>query len=358
MSDYAVEVQDVSKSYGPVAALNRLSLAMERGKFVVLLGPSGSGKTTLLSILGGFTEPTTGRILIGGHDVTNLPPARRPTVTVFQDYALFPHMTVRENVAFGLEMRKVPRQERTKLADRALGVVGLESFGSRRIHQLSGGQRQRVALARAIVIEPEVLLLDEPLGALDVKIRRQMQDELLQLQRQLGASFIHVTHDQEEAMSIADVVVLMSNGKIEDVGPPERIYRRPASVFAATFMGDTNLLEGVVKRTDAGASQIETTIGLINAVGDHARGDRVHISIRPENLHLGMADNSNAITLGPARLREAVFQGTHWRCRAELVNAPDISLTVRLPPQSQVRIDNIDELWVSAEHSVVLPRVS
>ena len=234
MTTPSVELHDVSKSYGNVVALDRMSLSIDKGAYVVLLGPSGSGKTTLLSILGGFCEPSTGRIMIDGSDVTDLPPASRPTVTVFQDYALFPHMTVRQNVAFGLTMRRVPEPDRTAQADKALKIVGLAGFGDRRVHQISGGQRQRVALARAIVIKPAVLLLDEPLGALDVKIRRQMQDELRHLQRTLGATFIHVTHDQEEAMSIGDTILLLNKGGIEDMGPPERIYKQPTSLFAAT----------------------------------------------------------------------------------------------------------------------------
>ena len=236
-----VSIRKIRKVYGNLVALNDVDLAIQQGQFVVLLGPSGSGKTTLLSILGGFIQPTSGQVIIDGEDVTSTPPARRPTVTVFQDYALFPHMSVRRNIAFGLTMRKVPRSERIRLVERVLTTVGLEGLGDRRIDQLSGGQRQRVALARAIVVEPAVLLLDEPLGALDLKIRQQMQEELVQLQRRIETTFVHVTHDQEEAMNIGDVVVVINEGRIEDVGPPERVYLKPASLFTARFMGDSNI---------------------------------------------------------------------------------------------------------------------
>src|SRR5690606_23935988 len=202
----------------------------------------GSGKTTILSMLGGFTAPSEGRVVIAGEDVTDLPPAKRPTATVFQDYALFPHMSVRSNVAFGLAMRRVAKAERSRRAEEMLRLVGLAGFGGRGIHQLSGGQRQRVALARAMAVAPKVLLLDEPLGALDLSLRRQMQEELVRLQKRLGTTFVHVTHDQEEAMSIADTVVVMNQGRIEDMGPPSRVYLRPASLFAATFMGESNVI--------------------------------------------------------------------------------------------------------------------
>jgi spermidine/putrescine transport system ATP-binding protein len=353
MNDLAVELQDVSKTYGGQTALDRLSLSVKKGEFVVLLGPSGSGKTTLLSILGGFTTPSTGTVKIGGRVVTTMPPASRPTVTVFQDYALFPHMTVMDNVAFGLAMRRIAQPRRTGLAARALAVVGLEGLGDRRIHQLSGGQRQRVALARAIVIEPEVLLLDEPLGALDVKIRRQMQDELLHLQRKLGGTFIHVTHDQEEAMSIADTIVLLNHGRIEDEGAPERIYQRPASVFAASFMGETNLLEGVVAETRGDELALETPVGRIIAKGTSPRGSKVHISIRPENIRLG-AQAGGTQDIGRARLRDFIFQGTHRRCHAELEGKQTPALVLRLSPETGQPGDGPYDLWVRPEDIVLI----
>jgi spermidine/putrescine transport system ATP-binding protein len=356
MSELAVEMRDVSKTYGDYVALSWLSLSMRKAEFVVFLGPSGSGKTTLLSILGGFTEPTTGSILIDGQDVTATRPGARSTATVFQDYALFPHMTVRENVTFGLTMRRVPRAQRIELAERALTIVGLAGFGPRRIHQLSGGQRQRVALARAIVIEPRVLLLDEPLGALDVKIRRQMQEELLHLQRKLGGTFVHVTHDQEEAMSIADTIVLLNQGRIEDMGPPARVYQRPASVFAASFMGETNLFEGKVAQASNGEVAVDTSIGRIVSVCPVTPRDgvSVHVSIRPENIQLG-AKPEGAVDLGRARIRERTSQGTHLRCWADLERPQSASpLLLRLPIQSAQLDEGWHDAWVATRDVVVV----
>jgi spermidine/putrescine transport system ATP-binding protein len=340
MSDVLVEMRNVTKRYGPVTAVEDISLAIRRGEFVVLLGPSGSGKTTILSILGGFTEPTAGQVTIDGRDVTRVPPAQRPTVTVFQDYALFPHMTVEQNVAFGLEMRGVRRDPRRRLVAQALATVGLEGYGGRRIHELSGGQRQRVALARAIVVEPAVLLLDEPLGALDLKIRQQMQDELVRLQKTLHATFVHVTHDQEEAMSIADNVVLVNRGRIEDYGPPERVYLRPATLFAATFMGDSNILAGRVRASDAAQLRIDTAVGPLAVAGRADPGVDVHVSIRPEKLRLGApeAGGGDCVALGSGTVTELVFQGTHRRCRIRLDGAAGTELLARVPLEADLAI--------------------
>lgn len=280
MSEHLVAMRNIRKAYGSLIALDDVDLTIEQGQFVVLLGPSGSGKTTLLSILGGFTTPTSGEVLINGEDMTLTSPAQRPTVTVFQDYALFPHMSVADNIGFGLAMRKMPRAERTRQIVEVLATVGLENLGRRRIHQLSGGQRQRVALARAIVVEPTVLLLDEPLGALDLKIRQQMQDELVQLQRRLETTFVHVTHDQEEAMHIGDIVVVINNGRIEDIGPPERVYLRPASLFTATFMGDSNIITGTASSGNEQRISIDTALGPLLVDGQAEAGSNVHVSIR------------------------------------------------------------------------------
>ena len=241
-----VDIRAVSHRFGQLAVLKNVSLRIEPGSYTILLGPSGSGKTTLLSILGGFVTPSEGKVFIRGEDCTAVPPAKRPTTTVFQDYALFPHMSVGSNVGFGLRMQGVDGSTRSANAREALALVGLASAFDKKPHQLSGGQRQRVALARALVIEPAVLLLDEPLGALDLKLRRQMQDELKAIQKRVGTAFIHVTHDQEEAMALADHCVVMNDGRIEDEGPPERVYARPATRFSATFMGESTILAGKV----------------------------------------------------------------------------------------------------------------
>ncbi len=267
-----VEIRDVSHSFGGVRALADVSLDIAEGSYTVLLGPSGSGKTTLLSILGGFLAPSAGVVRIRGKDCTRVAPSRRPTTTVFQDYALFPHMTAGANVGFGLRMRGVPKAERDRKARAALALVGLPEAFDRKPHQLSGGQRQRVALARALVVEPAVLLLDEPLGALDLKLRRQMQDELKAIQKRVGTAFVHVTHDQEEAMALADQCVVMNAGRIEDEGPADRIYRRPASLFTATFMGESTILSGRVEKAGKGAVRIATAFGPVLLEGDAEAG--------------------------------------------------------------------------------------
>ena len=259
-----VEIKGISKSFGETTALAEIDLTIEEGQFFALVGPSGSGKTTLLHILGGFIEPSAGRVLIAGQDVSSQPPARRPTTSMFQDYALFPHMSVGANVGFGLLMRKVSRAQRLSRVAAALDMVGLSGMSARRIHQLSGGQKQRVALARALVVEPKVLLLDEPLGALDLNLRRQMQQELLHIQKQVGTTFVHVTHDQEEAMSVADVITVMNNGHIEDVGPPAQVYLKPRTLFTATFMGETNMFEGSVTGRFGDRIEIETAVGRLS----------------------------------------------------------------------------------------------
>ncbi len=238
----ALKLESVRKNYGHVVAVAGVDLTVQEGEFFTLLGPSGSGKTTLLRMIAGFERPDSGRIELGGRDVTSLPPYMRQTNTVFQDYALFPHMTVGENVGYGLRIKGVGRAERRKKVERALRMVRLSGLEGRRPNQLSGGQRQRVALARAVVNEPEVLLLDEPLGALDLKLRQEMQIELKQIQKEVGITFIYVTHDQEEALTMSDRLAVMANGLIEQIGSPIEVYERPATEFVAGFIGISNLL--------------------------------------------------------------------------------------------------------------------
>jgi putative spermidine/putrescine transport system ATP-binding protein len=239
----AVHVAGLRKHYGDVVALAETELTVRSGEFFTLLGPSGSGKTTLLRLIAGFERPDGGRIELGGRDVTRVPPYSRDVNTVFQDYALFPHMTVAENVEYGLRVRRVPRGARRERVGSALEMVRLSGLGARKPAQLSGGQRQRVALARAIVNEPQVLLLDEPLGALDLKLRLQMQLELLRIQREVGITFIYVTHDQEEALTMSDRVAVLNHGRIEQIGSPVEVYERPRTEFVAGFIGVSNLIE-------------------------------------------------------------------------------------------------------------------
>src|SRR5947208_679266 len=239
----ALRLQGVRKSYGQVVAVAGVDLTVEEGEFFTLLGPSGSGKTTLLRLIAGFERPDTGRIELGGRDVTSTPPYLRDTNTVFQDYALFPHMSVADNIGYGLRVKGVSRQPREERVQRALKMVRLEGLGRRRPNQLSGGLRQRVALARAVVNEPEVLLLDEPLGALDLKLRQEMQIELKQIQKEVGITFIYVTHDQEEALTMSDRLAVLANGQIEQIGSPVDVYERPATEFVAGFIGLSNVLQ-------------------------------------------------------------------------------------------------------------------
>ncbi len=351
MTEPHVTLSNISKSYGGVPAVRDVSFMIGRGEFVVLLGPSGSGKTTLLSILGGFVEPTSGRVAIGDVDVTRTPPARRPTSTVFQDYALFPHMNVAGNISFGLEMRGLTRPERNARVFEVLAMVGLSGFEQRRVNQLSGGQRQRVALARAIAVRPEVLLLDEPLGALDLNLRRQMQDELVGLQRRLGTTFVHVTHDQDEGMSIADKVVVLNNGRIEDCGSPDRVYLNPATLFTATFMGESNIVKGRVTDTSGGSAKVATPLGDLTTDGAASQGYDIHVSIRPEHILLEAGEDTES--LGRAVLIDSVFQGAHHRCRARTTGRENVELLIYVPVERAVAVG--DEVDVHARrHRIVL----
>ncbi|ANP52585.1 putative spermidine/putrescine transport system ATP-binding protein [Streptomyces griseochromogenes] len=253
MEEIAIRLQDLRKSFGETTAVAGVDLEIRDGEFFSMLGPSGSGKTTVLRLIAGFETPGRGRIELAGQEVTGLAPFERDVHTVFQDYALFPHMTVEQNVAYGLKVRKVPKAERLVRARKALAEVRLEGYGQRRPAQLSGGQRQRVALARALVGRPRVLLLDEPLGALDLKLRERMQVELKALQREVGITFVFVTHDQEEALTMSDRIAVFDQGRIAQVGTPAEIYERPATAFVASFVGTSNLVEGEAAQRMVGA---------------------------------------------------------------------------------------------------------
>ena len=348
-----LELRRIEQRFGNTTALAGIDLSVPAGAYVVLLGPSGSGKTTLLSVLGGFLVPSAGVVLIDGRDVTALRPALRPTTTVFQDYALFPHFSVAGNIGFGLAMRGVDRAARHSRIAGALSLVDLEGFAGRRIHELSGGQRQRVALARALVVEPAVLLLDEPLGALDVALRRQVQAELKAVQRRVGTTFLHVTHDQEEAMALADLLVVMNQGQIEDVGPPDRIYLRPRTRFTATFLGDSNLIDGRI--TAAGADWIEVArrrLAWCAWQGRHRSGQPVALAVLPEQL---VADRFGADLwhLGEAVVADAMFLGTYWRTLA-VVGTSDHRLLLHLPATQAPRIGDRMTLAVASDGVAVL----
>ena len=332
MNSPAVQLLDIGMQFGSVTALTSINLSIDEGAYVVLLGPSGGGKTTLLNILGGFLQPSMGHVRIYGDNVTNIPAAKRPTATVFQDYALFPHMNVASNVGFGLKMRKVPARERRERVAKMLDMVGLGHSSHLKVHQLSGGQRQRIALARSLVVEPGVLLLDEPLGALDMKLRRQMQGELKAIQTKVGTTFVHVTHDQEEAMAIADTIIVMNNGAIEDASVPERVYLKPATRFTADFMGENNIVEGLVRDSAGNRTTIETELATLTVAGSAKIDTQVAVSIRPEHLHV--TPDKRRISLAEGRVTNSEFLGTHRHC-AVWVDSVQHSFKIRLT-QAQV----------------------
>ena len=297
MSDTpAIELRDVIKRFGETSAVDRVSLQIGDGEFFSLLGPSGCGKTTTLRMIAGFEYPSSGEIVIHGRPMATIPPHRRPVNTVFQSYALFPHMSVEQNVAFGLQMQRLPKQEIVPRVGEALELVRLSHLAQRRPNQLSGGQQQRVALARALVNQPEVLLLDEPLGALDQKLRKEMQLELKSLQHRIGITFIFVTHDQEEALTMSDRIAVMSQGKVLQVGSPTEIYERPSCRFVADFIGETNFIDGSVVESDGSYSSIVTPDGL-RFRGLASRplpaGRPATLSIRPEKLRLTTLEQAN-----------------------------------------------------------------
>ena len=352
MNEPLAVIRGISHRFGAVEVLRDISLEILPGSYTVLLGPSGSGKTTLLSILGGFLTPSEGQVLIGGEDCTLTPPAERPTTMVFQDYALFPHMSVLANVAFGLRMRKVKRRERHARALDLLGLVGLDQAARKRPHQLSGGQRQRVALARALVVEPKVLLLDEPLGALDLKLRRQMQDELKAIQKRVGTAFVHVTHDQEEAMALADDVVVMNDGRIEDHGPPEDVYRRPRSRFTAAFMGESTIFRGkVVEKSDR--LLVMTPLGKLTAHGEAEEGEEIELAIRPENLKL-QGSREAWLHLGRARITDVVFQGSFKRVIAVSDSMPPVQMILRIGTEEGVKLREHVDLYCRPADLILL----
>ncbi len=323
-----VELRDVSKRFGNFTAVDDLSLAIGEGEFFTLLGPSGCGKTTTLRMVAGFEEATEGQVLIDGADVVGLPPYKRPTNTVFQSYALFPHLSVADNVAFGLRRKKVDKKEADRRVGEELERVGLAREANRRPSQLSGGMQQRVALARALVNFPKVLLLDEPLGALDLKLRKGLQVQLKGIQRDVGITFVYVTHDQEEALTMSDRIAVMNQGRIEQVADPEDVYDKPASSFVAGFIGVSNLMPGTVK-TGGQAGEIELDSGVtVKAPTDGlSAGERCQAVVRPEKLSIGEGGRGHPSVEG--LVESSLYLGTSTQL---IVKLPDeVRMTVLVP---------------------------
>jgi spermidine/putrescine transport system ATP-binding protein len=335
----AIGLEGVGKSFGKADAVRDVTLAIREGEFFSLLGPSGCGKTTTLRMIAGFETPDVGRIVLQGRDVTSVLPSRRPVNMVFQQYALFPHMSIHDNVAFGLKVKRVPRGEHEGRIREILRVVELEGLERRKPRQLSGGQQQRVALARALVNQPAALLLDEPLGALDVKLRKQMQLELKRIQHELGTTFVYVTHDQEEALSMSDRIAVMNRGQVEQIGGPREIYEHPRTAFVADFIGSLNALEFRVDEVVGGYAvmRVGERERVVVPVGSAARtGDSLKVAVRPERVQLGPAEASDGSRL-EGRVAEVVYLGMytqfHVETRAGRIVAHRLADELQSPPE-------------------------
>jgi spermidine/putrescine transport system ATP-binding protein len=323
-----VVLQSVSKRFGDLTAVDAIDLDVDEGEFFTLLGPSGCGKTTTLRMIAGFEETSDGRLTIDDVDMAGIPPHKRPTNTVFQSYALFPHLSVRENVAFGLKRKGVARAEIERRVREELERVGLAAEANRRPAQLSGGQQQRVALARALVNLPRVLLLDEPLGALDLKLRKGLQVELKRIQREVGITFVYVTHDQEEALTMSDRIAVMNQGRIEQIGDPEEVYERPATTFVAGFIGVSNLMPGTVTKTGAkGEIELDSGVKVRTEVDGLSTGERCQAVVRPEKLTIGSAGRGSPSVEG--LVESSLYLGTSTQLIVQL--AEDVRLTVLVP---------------------------
>jgi len=342
-----IEIQDVTKRFGDFTAVNNVSLRVEAGEFITLLGPSGCGKTTLLRMLSGFETPDAGVIRIGGEDVTHLAPYRRNVNQVFQSYALFPHMTVRENIGFGLRMQKVASAEAARRIEEVVALVALQGFEDRKPTQLSGGQRQRVALARAIVPRPSVLLLDEPLSALDAKLRGQMQIELKRLQKHLGMTFVFVTHDQEEALTMSDRIAVFNRGRLEQLGTATEIYHQPQTAFVADFIGEANLLPAELISRGETTARVRIEGGLeltVSAAQWPADVTRALVSVRPEKVHVSKKP-VECENVFEARVTEELFQGALDRLDLEFTGGTKLTAVVANESALLEAIHAGDRVW-------------
>jgi spermidine/putrescine transport system ATP-binding protein len=358
-----VELRGVSKRYGTARGVENVELRIAHGQFYSLLGPSGCGKTTTLRLIAGFEQPDEGRILIGGRDVASLPPYRRDVNTVFQHYALFPHMTVEENVAFGLQEKKVATADVNRRTSEALEMVQLEPLRQRKPRQLSGGQQQRVALARALVNRPTVLLLDEPLGALDLKLRKEMQVELKELQQQVGITFVYVTHDQEEALTMSDRIAVMADGRILQEGSPREIYEHPGTRFVADFIGMSNFFVGEVVSQEQDRVLVQTTDSLkvwCLSGGASTPGTSVTVAVRPEKIEISIAPPTSAVNVWSGRVVAGTFLGEQTEYRVRIHDGRDVVIRRQNLGlnglNQQVTLGAVVYLSWAADVSLVLPR--
>ena len=347
-----VQLEGVNKYFGKNHVVKNLNLSVEEGEFLTLLGSSGCGKTTTLRMIAGFEEPTSGSILVEGQAVEEKEPFERNVNTVFQSYALFPHKTIYDNVAYGLKMKKVPKTEITQRVKEIMALVQLTGFEERYPSQLSGGQKQRVAIARALINRPRVLLLDEPLGALDLKLRKQMQLELKRLQRKLNITFIYVTHDQEEALTMSDRIAVMHDGILDQLGTPEEIYEQPRTKFVATFIGETNIFEGNIKELAMGRVAVRIENGVIRGCGyGFSRNEYITVSVRPEKMKFSAAPVKGFQL--EAQVKDYVYAGSVVKCIAVLQNGMEIKMD-RLAGEELPEPGSIIHPWWEEKDVVLL----
>jgi spermidine/putrescine transport system ATP-binding protein len=349
----AIELDGVVKEYlahgEVVQAVKGVTLTIAEGEFFSLLGPSGCGKTTTMRMVAGFEEPSRGTVRLHGRDVTNVPPDKRDVNMVFQSYALFPHMNVWENVAFGLKRKKVPAAEITRRVGEMLEIVDLTGREKRRPREMSGGQQQRVALARALVNRPRALLLDEPLGALDLKLRQAMQIELKRIQREVGITFVYVTHDQSEALTMSDRIAVMNDGRVEQLAAPREIYERPATAFVAGFIGTSNLLRGTVDRVESGSAVLRLGEAgrVLVAEGSHRAGDAIAVTVRPEKITISTEEPAGGVSAVPGTVSEVVYLGLYNSYAVSLADGAEVTVFQQNALDSTSTAERGDAVWLS-----------
>ena len=350
MKEPIVSIVNVEKFYGDNKVVKNLNMNIEEGEFLTMLGPSGCGKTTTLRMIAGFEDATSGLIKVEGERIENKEPYERNVNTVFQNYALFPHMTVFENIAYGLKIKKVPKSEINMRVSEILELVQLKGFEKRKPSQMSGGQKQRVAIARALVNKPKVLLLDEPLGALDLKLRKQMQVELKRLQRKLETTFVYVTHDQEEALSMSDRIAIMNGGILEQIGTPQEIYEKPKTKFVADFIGESNILEGVVNEINDDILTIATESGFVKVKGQNFKvGESIYICIRPENMKFSSTSVKGFSLVGS--VKEHIYTGSLIKTIVVLSNGLEIKVN-RFPNDKDIKEREVLYLYFEEDKAV------